>query len=133
MSLETLVQELSAALKENTAEMKALRAGGAAPGGAAPAAPAAGKPAAAAPATGKATNKAKAPASKYTLEQVVAKAVELKDTIGRDETVKFINVYGAKASKDLKPEMWDAFVADVDERIADEQSGTGDEPADDDV
>lgn len=128
MSLETLMEGLTAALKENTAEMKALRAGGAAP-----AAPAAGKSAAAAPAAGKATAKAKAPASKYTLEQVVAKAVELKDTIGRDETVKFIAIYGAKASKDLKPEMWDQFVADVDERIADETGGATDEPADDDV
>lgn len=127
MSVDALIKALTTGLEENTAEAKALKAEvsalRAAMGGSAPAASTASKPAAAAAEKPAAAGKKAAPKSKYTLEQVVAKAVELKDVIGRDETVKFVSLYGAKSSKDLKPEIWDQFVEDVDARIADEQGG----------
>lgn len=118
MTIETLAGELIAALKENTAELRLARGEKPAAGAKAPAASAGRKPAA---------------KSKYTIDQVVAKAVELKDVIGREETVKFVAIYGARASKDLKPEIWDQFVADVDERIKLEQEGGAPAEGDDEV
>lgn len=97
--------------------------------------------AAAAPAAGAAAPKGnvgrppkpKAPTSKFDVNAVHGAAVACKAAIGQEETRSLIAAVGAADLNDLKahPELWDAFMAAVEDAMTPAEGTTeGDDPND---
>jgi hypothetical protein len=120
MSIEAALQALTAAVEANTA---ALKAGG----GSAAAAPKADAKAAAPKAEAKVEKAAK---SKYTLDQVKAAIVKVRETQGTP-AAKAIIADAGKADKmdNIKPENFDGVIAACEAALAesDDDSADGDD------
>lgn len=121
MSLEAAVLANTAAIEALTAAMKS--------GGAA-----AGKPTTTAAATAGKGGKGGKPtpaASKYTLDQVKAAIVKLRDAQGTPAAKEVITEVGLADKMDnIKPENFDAVIAAVETRLSDDGA---DEGSDDDI
>lgn len=115
-TLEELIIDLTKSVRENTAALKA------------------GKPASGAASSGTAASTgiastAAAAKSKYTVDQIKALAVEVRDKVGEDAAVKLIKTHGGGKLAELanKKAAWDKFGAAAEKMIAD--ATTAEEPA----
>ena len=115
MAIESLIEKLIAALEANTA------AQGGAKTSAKTTKPEEGD-------DGKKTTTAKGKgkaAPKHDAEAVKAVAIKLMDAIDRPTAKKLIKKHGADALADLKPEVYDDFVAEAEELIKEAEGGDG--------
>ena len=126
MSLEKVIEENTAAVKELTVALQQFAAGGT--GAAAPAAPVA-KAETPKTAAKKETPKAEAKAEEKSDEaagipydDVKAKTLELVKAKGRDVVVETLAKFGkgVKSAQDLKPEQYADYIAAVDAVLNDE-------------
>lgn len=127
MSLELALQANTEAVNALVAALKAGGTVGAA--GATTTTTADDKPKRGRPAADKTKDTAAAP--KNTVEQVKAAAVRLKDEKGTVAAKALIKKHGAEELAKLKPETYDAFVAEVEEMLKPEGEA-GDDDGDDD-
>jgi hypothetical protein len=70
---------------------------------------------------------------KNNAETVKAAAVRVKDTLGTKAAKELIKKHGAEELAKLKPEAYDAFVADAEEMLKPEEPAGDDDDNDDDV
>lgn len=122
-TLEEQITALTTALKANTAAVLASKGGSAAGSSGTPGT-----------STGSTTTAAGK--SKYTIDQVKAMAVKLRDEVSEDAAKKTIKKHGGGNLAELgnKKGVWDKFVADAEKQIADatntEDETGGDETTD---
>lgn len=121
MSIEKLLGDLIEAVNANT---EALKAGGAS-GGTSAGGDEGGK-AATGRGRGRAASKDDKP--KHTAEDVKAAAVKVKEELGTKQAKDLIKKHGADELAKLKPEVYDAFIADCEAAL----NGDGGEGGDDD-
>lgn len=128
MNIEQLIQALITSLDANTAahtggtvKASAVKTEGA--GDKAETKAAAGKTVA--------KSKAAAAAPKYTVEQVKAAAVRLKDEESSEAAKAMIKKHGAAQLADLKPAAYDAFVEEITALLDGDDAGEDDAGEDD--
>lgn len=115
MAIESLIEKLIAALEENTAALSGAKT-----------TTKSSSKTDEGDDEGKKTTSTKGKgkaAPKHDAEAVKAVAIKLMDAIDKPTAKKLIKKHGADALADLKPEVYDAFVAEAEKMISEQEGG----------